>query len=276
MNESGPRKSRLLEHRINDFREGSSKDHPNDLTRRQAALITGINAASLVVATGAVAEFAYNKSASHEGHQPDAPKAHGEIHAQETGKTSETPDPEWWKKVWYVTPESLVGKNVDNNLEWSYIQPDTESSIKLVDPKSLPKILPPIPFHKNLEEMLEAKKGLTKHQPHAGQEAKFYDSLDESYANLFQKKEIRKMDLNGFRALINKESQTVRAELQQKQPQIISTYISKHLDGLGWKTGTPAREKFEGALGRYLDSLAKSITPDLMLAYITTVTHACP
>jgi hypothetical protein len=275
----GPRS--VIGNRIEE-RKQIPEEPEGDLTRRQMLWATGLNAASAVAATSIVGKIAFDESKKTSA--PESKKVE-EIHIESphSEHRAEHQDPEWWKKVWYVTPKELIGKNVDNNLEWSYIQPESEyteptpvQKEPLVKPTSLPKILPPIAFHKNLERMIEVKKGLTKHVPEAKEDAAFFDSLGESYADLFQKKEIRKMDLEGLRGLIEKESNTVLAELQKEQPRIVDVYLSKHLDGTGWEQGTPGREKYNEAMARCLQSLAEHITPEIMLAYITTELMPAP
>ncbi len=275
MKERLPSHLGALQHRVTDLKSGGEKP-TDDLSRRQMLLVSGMNAASLVAATSLVGKLAFDESESPAMPRNFSPVHNGEIHPLGTESKSETSNLEWWKDVWYVTPKGMVGKNVDNHLEWSYIEPDTEQRAKLVNPKHLPKILPPIAFHKNLEKMLEVKKGLVKHRPEATQDATFYSSQEASYAELFQNKEIRKMDLKGFSALIEKESHAVLSELRDKQPEIVNAYLSKHLDGTGWKQGTPEREKYEAAVARCLQSLAERITPDMMLAYITTELMPAP
>jgi hypothetical protein len=264
--------SGILGKQIDDLKQ-IPENPEGDLSRRQMLFATAMNAASFVAASSIVGKVAFD--ASRTVHAPVS-EGTGEIYTQqETTKDIEESDPEWWRSVWYRTPKELVGKNVDNHLEWSYIAPE-QTPVQLVNPESLPRILPPIPFHQNLAKMLEAKKALTKHQPDATRESALYSSMEKSYSDLFESKKIRKMDLKEFRGLIEKESHEVLAELQRKQPEIISTYLEKHLDGTGWKQGTPERKRYENALARCLQSLAERITPDIMLAYITTELMPAP
>ena len=254
----------ILHNRIEKFAEGF--DDPEDLSRRDVLLISTMNAASLVIATGLVGKFAFSKSKERE--KPYASQLSGEIHPQENEKVEAAVNPEWWKEVEYVTPKDLVGQNVTNHLESSYIAPDP--SMGEVDLTHLPKILPPIAFHKNQKKMLEAKESLVKNNPDASREIAYFESLGDSYAEKFEKKEIRKMNLREFRSLIEKETGAVSSELQKGMPHIVKTYLAKHLDGTGWVQGTPEREKYEGAMAQCLLALATRITPEIMQAYITT------
>jgi hypothetical protein len=258
-------RNRLLGNRIEEFAENLN-DPENSKTRREVLLVSTMNAASLAIATGLVGKFAFDKSK--ESEIPYSSSLSGEIYPQNNEKIVETENPDWWKKVEYITPKKLVGSNVDNPLEGSYIRPDP--TLGTVDLTHLPKIIGPIAFHQNEKRMIKAKGKLLEHNPHAKEEIAFLESLGDSYAEKFEKKEIRKMNLREFRALIEKESRTVSSELQKSMPLIVKTYLSKHLDGTGWAQGTAEREKYESAMAQCLVSLAARITPEIMQAYITT------
>jgi hypothetical protein len=263
----------ILGKQVDDLRQIPDK-HERDVSRRDMLVATGLNAGSLLAASALVGKLAIDES--HKKTEPmQESKGTGEIYTQDAKEDDGVPNPEWWKKVWYVTPKALAGKNVDNHLEWSYIAPEPAAA-NLVNPESLPKILPPIPFHQNLNKMLEVKKDLTRHTPDAAREAAFYDSLEASYTELFESKAIRKMSLKEFRSLIATESTTVLAELREKQSDIVATYLSKYLDGTSWKQGSAERKRYEGALAQCLQSLAERITPNIMLAYITTELMPAP
>ncbi len=269
MKEKFPPHLGSLHHRVTELQDGPDAP-PKEISRRQA-LITGANAVGFVAAAGYAGTWAHEKAEGGEQASPSKPEtSNNEIRTMQIEDGENAQNPDWWKGVWYKTPEALVGKNVDNFLELSYIGSDPDQSIQLVNPKSLPKILPPIAFHKNVFRLIEMKKRILEKTPNSEADLAFFDSLGASYEKLFLSEKIRKMDLKEFRSIIEKESRTVISELKAKRAEIVSAHISMHLDTTGWARGTKERKRYEVVMAHALEIIAENINPDLILAYILT------
>jgi hypothetical protein len=259
-----------------------------DMTRRQALITTGMNAASLTLASGIVGRVALDQG-----------KAHAEKKGSQKHKHSETAEvhtnPEWWKEKWYETPPELVGENVNNKFEWGYIAPDPTLNIETVpvvvqsngreftrleehpvaDPTALPARLPPIPFHKNLSKLFEVKEKTVHSQGNAAEQIETYDRLNQSYTELFELQQVRSMDLHGLQTLIQHETHTVASMLREKQDRIAEIYLAPYFPQQ-IRDNPKERARHIQSYGRYLRFLTEQITPDMMLAYMATELMPAP
>lgn len=238
-----------------------------DMTRRQFLAAEAALGATGLIATGAVAKIAIEKS--HEQEKP-------------------TITPEWWKSVGYAVPKDLQGESI-SPLELAYINPapqkyeskqgEAEPPTWPLPPRdadhpdipAFPLVYPPIDFAANLERMTDAKTSAAEvtDAPDIEAQRETFTARAQEYHEKWERNEVRRMNLHQFKKLIEIESVRAQVLVERGMPRLVEKYFAPLITE-DERLSDEDKNKLLGQLGPYMSYLAEQITPDVLLSYIAT------
>ncbi len=252
---------------------------------RRELLIAGIQATSLLGATAVIGGIAVRQ-----GSAPKSPDAQIPGEKRPVFEFVRKPEESWEHKP-LATPPTLIGKRVPD-MEWGYyapagllamkdefvrqVNPDGTVSLTPTLKQELPSVIPPVPFHQNLATLLEKKAKMVVGQQDEVEQLALYQRLAQEYQQKFEAGDVRKMNLSEFKLLIDTESNKVLKALEPAYASISKTYFKDVLVRSGDKEDEELIQKNEQTLTRVIEQLAKQITPDMMLAYMSTEIFPVP